>query len=50
MDYIKAGQFTLSDIKIGTDGDLSTPDFDIEATTKVYTVSDSLSDLVIIVK
>ena len=50
LDYIKAGQFTLSDIKIGKDGDLSTPDFDIEATTKVYTVSDSLSDLVIIVK
>jgi len=50
LDYIKAGQFTLSDIKIGKDGDLSTNDFDIEATTKVYTVNDSLSDLVIIVK
>ena len=50
LDYIKAGQFTLSDIKIGKDGNLSTNDFDIEATTKVYTVNDSLSDLVIIVK
>ena len=50
LDWLKVGAFTLSDIKIGKDGDLSTPDFDIEATTKVYTVNDSLSDLVIIVK
>ena len=50
LDFIKAGQFTLSDVKIGKDGNLSTNDFDIEATTKVYTIADSLSDLVIIVK
>ena len=50
LDYIKAGQLSLTNVKIGDDGDITSVAVDIESTTKVYTLSDSFTDQPIIVK
>ena len=50
LDYIKAGNLTLSNLTIGDDGVITTPALDIDSSTKIYTISDTLSDKPIIVK
>ena len=50
LDHLKAGQFSLTNVKIGDDGDITSVAVDIESTTKVYTLSDSFTDQPIIVK
>ena len=50
LDYIKAGQLSLTNVKIGDDGSIATAAVDIDSSTKVYTLSDSFSDQPIIVK
>ena len=50
LDYVKAGQLSLTNVKIGDDGDITSVAVDIDSTTKVYTLSDSFTDQPIIVK
>ena len=50
LDYIKAGQLSLTNVKIGDDGSIATAAVDIDSSTKVYTLSDSFTDQPIIVK
>jgi hypothetical protein len=50
LDYIKAGNLVLSNISIGDDGSIATAALDIDSSTKIYTISDTLSDKPIIVK
>ena len=50
IDYVKAGQLSLTNVRIGDDGVLTTVAVDIESTTKVYSLSDSFTDQHIIVK
>ena len=50
LDYIKAGNLVLSNISIGDDGSIATVALDIDSSTKIYTISDTLSDKPIIVK
>ena len=50
IDYVKAGQLSLTNVRIGDDGVLTTVAVDIESTTKVYSLSDSFTDQPIIVK
>ena len=50
LDYIKAGNLVLSNISIGDDGVITTAALDIDSSTKVYALSDTLSDRPIIVK
>jgi hypothetical protein len=50
LDYIKAGSLVLSNIRIGDDGVITTAAVDIDSSTKVYTISDTLTDQPIIVK
>ena len=50
LDFIKAGNLVLSNISIGDDGSIATAALDIDSSTKIYTISDTLSDKPIIVK
>ena len=50
LDYIKSGVFALTNITIGDDGSIATAAVDIDSSTKVYTISDALTDQPIIVK
>jgi hypothetical protein len=50
LDYIKAGNLVLSDISIGDDGSIATAALDIDSSTKVYALADTLTDRPIIVK
>ena len=50
LDYIKAGQLSLTNVRIGDDGDITSVAVDIDATTKIYSLSDSFTDQPIIVK
>jgi hypothetical protein len=50
LDYIKSGVFALTNITIGDDGSIATVALDIDSSTKIYTISDTLSDKPIIVK
>jgi len=50
LDYIKAGVFVLSNLSIGDDGTIATAALDIDSSTKVYALADTLTDRPIIVK
>tara|TARA_R100001086_G_scaffold248531_1_gene185745 strand:+ start:295 stop:1053 length:759 start_codon:yes stop_codon:yes gene_type:complete len=50
LDYIKAGQLSLINVRIGDDGVITTPAVDIDSSTKIYSLSDSFTDQPIIVK
>ena len=50
IDYVKAGQLSLTNVRIGDDGDITSVAVDIDSTTKVYSLSDSFTDQPIIVK
>jgi hypothetical protein len=50
LDYIKAGNLVLSNISIGDDGVITTAALDIDSSTKVYALADTLTDRPIIVK
>jgi hypothetical protein len=50
LDFIKAGQFTLSDAHIGDDGNINTIAVDIASDTVVHSLTDSLIDRSIVVK
>ena len=50
LDYVKAGQLSLTNVRIGDDGDITSVAVDIDSTTKVYSLSDSFTDQPIIVK
>ena len=50
LDYIKSGVLSLTNVRIGDDGDITSIAVDIDSTTKVYTLSDSFTDQPIIVK
>ena len=50
LDYLKVGQLSLLDVRIGDDGVLTTAAVDIDSSTKIYSISDSFVDKPIIVK
>ena len=50
LDYVKAGVLSLTNVRIGDDGVITTAAVDIDSSTKVYTLSDSFTDQPIIVK
>ena len=50
LDFIKAGQFVLSNAMIGDDGDINTVAVDIASDTVVHSLTDSFVDRSIVVK
>jgi len=50
LDFIKAGNFNLTNVEIGDDGDINTVAVDIGSDTVIHTLADTFVDKSIIVK
>ena len=50
LDFIKAGNFNLTNVEIGDDGNINTVAVDIGSDTVIHTLADTFVDKSIIVK
>jgi len=50
LQFLKVGTLTISNVRVGDDGNINTPALSVNATTIVHTVQDTLVDQTIVVK